>query len=192
MKKKKSTAILALTPVFIIIGQLLTTIIPRIGGIIRPDFSLIFLFLCIMIHPTFKQVIMASFLTVTLSMLFGSGGNILLEIPAIFDRLGAAILCLFLYRLLLKTSPKFHLVKISSLFFVSTLVSGVIYMTATYFLGSFLGLPELLILFKMGLPFLVLTVLITALANYFLGALAYKTLANVSKNKFFVQQVTAK
>ena len=70
-QKNKSSNTIALTPIFIILGQILNIITPSIAGIIRPDFSLAFLFLCIMIKPTLKQVFLASGLVILTSMILG-------------------------------------------------------------------------------------------------------------------------
>lgn len=180
--QKNSTVILTLTPIFIIVGQLLNIITPSVAGVIRPDFSLVFLFLCVMIHPTIKQVFLASSITIIVSMFFG--GNPIFQIPSVFDRVTSALLCLMLYKLVINTGQKLFLSKIGAIYLISTIVSGCIYVLSVYFLGKAFGIAELLTVFKMGLPLLFVTIIATAVVNYFLGILVYKTLSLVSHNKY--------
>lgn len=183
-KKNKSSNILALTPILIIIGQILNAITPSIAGVIRPDFSLAFLFLCIMINPTIKQVFLASSLVVITSIVLGS--NPIFQIPSVFDRTFSALACLIIYKIILKLSPKFLLLKIGGTYFISTLVSGCVYLSAVYIFGKFLHISELMIVFKMGLPLLLVTIASTALVNYFLGIMLYKMVTILSDDKYLL------
>ncbi|WP_270741139.1 tryptophan transporter [Lactococcus formosensis] len=181
-QKNKSSNTFALTPIFIILGQILNIITPSIAGIIRPDFSLAFLFLCIMIKPTFKQVFLASGLVILTSIILGA--NPIFQLPAAFDRTLSALACLLLYKLVLRISPKFFLAKIGVIYFLATLISGCVYVFAVYLLGTFLHISELMIVFKMGLPVLLITIFSTAFVNYFLGILLYKLVSTLSKGKY--------
>lgn len=181
-QKNKSSNTIALTPIFIILGQILNIITPSIAGIIRPDFSLAFLFLCIMIKPTFKQVFLASGLVILISIILGA--NPIFQLPAAFDRTLSALACLLLYKLVLRISPKFFLAKIGTIYFLATLISGCVYVFAVYLLGTFLHISELMIVFKMGLPVLLITIFSTAFVNYFLGILLYKLVSTLSKGKY--------
>ena len=180
--KNKSSNAIALTPIFIILGQILNIITPSIAGIIRPDFSLAFLFLCIMIKPTLKQVFLASGLVILTSMILG--GNPIFQLPAAFDRTLSALACLLFYKLVLRISPKFFLAKIGVTYFLATLISGCVYVFAVYLLGTLLHISELMIVFKMGLPVLFITIFSTAFVNYFLGILLYKLVSTLSKGKY--------
>ena len=169
---KQQTKIMTLTPILIVLGQVLTLITPSLFGVIRPDFALVFLFLCVMINPTIKQVIMASILTVGLSLL--TGANPLFLLPAFIDRLSSAMACLFFYQLfgnreLTKKSTHHALIML-----LCTLISGVAYLLSVYFIGTAFGMSELLIIFKMGLPILVLTVGATAVINFFFSQFILK------------------
>ncbi|MDR2833556.1 MAG: hypothetical protein LBV67_07580 [Streptococcaceae bacterium] len=185
--KNKSTLTLVLTPIIIAIGQILYLTVPSIGGVIRPDFSLVSLFLVVMIQPKFKQAVLSSLLLVTLATILG--GNPIFQIPSIFDRLGSAILVLFLYRLLLNSKQTFFRFKIGGIFMIATAVSGTIYMLATYLFGTFLGLSELKVVFSMGLPFLVVAILTTALVNFFVGMIVYEVLAKIAHGRILIEKV---
>ncbi|EKF51154.1 tryptophan transporter [Lactococcus garvieae] len=189
-KKTKSSNIIALTPVLIIIGQILNVITPSIAGIIRPDFSLAFLFLCVMIKPTVKQTFLASGLVIITSMVLGS--NPIFQIPSAFDRTLSALLCLLIYKLIIKSSPKLFLMKVGVTYFISTLVSGSVYVLSVYFFGKLLHISELMIVFKMGLPVLFITVVSTAFVNYFLGILLYKIVSMISKDKYLISYSSLK
>ncbi len=182
--KNKTSNTIALTPIFIILGQILNIVTPNIAGIIRPDFSLAFLFLCIMIKPTIRQVFLASGLVILTSIILG--GNLIFQIPAAFDRSFSALTCLLLYKLVLRASPRFFLAKIGTTYFLATLISGCAYIFAVYLLGTFFHISELLIIFKMGLPLLFITIFSTALVNYFLGIFLYKLVSTLSKGKYLL------
>ncbi|MGX6961217.1 tryptophan transporter [Vagococcus xieshaowenii] len=182
MKTTKQTNILALTPIFIVLGQVLTLVTPNLLGVIRPDFALVFLFLCVIIHPTSKQVVVASILTMAMSLL--AGGNPLFLLPSFADRLVSAFVCLAIYQLISQGLASNNRFNKGLLFFVSTLVSGGVYVLSVYIIGEMFQLPELLIIFKMGLPMLVVTILITAAINFFIGKFLIQLLALVSKKEY--------
>ncbi|QCI86363.1 hypothetical protein FA707_05015 [Vagococcus zengguangii] len=169
---KQLTKMLTLTPILIVLGQILTLITPSLFGLIRPDFALVFLFLCVIINPTFKQVMIASLLTVGLSLL--AGANPLFLMPSLIDRLLSAMCCLLMFKLLKGKNMAQNTTSVSLIIFISTLVSGIAYLFSVFMIGSMIGMQELLIIFKMGLSLLIITVGATAVINFFFAKFILK------------------
>jgi len=183
MNKNKQTFTLTLTAVFIVIGQILNLFVPSVLGLIRPDFALVFLFLSVMIRPQLSQAFIASILTITINSLFGT--NPIFQLPSFFDRVGSALLCLVLFKLLQKGNKKLFYGKLGSIFAICTFVSGGIYMAMVYLFGNILGISVLQVVFQKGAGILFVTVLVTAVVNYFFGILVFKTFKSISRGAFF-------
>lgn len=169
--KKENTRIMVISAILIALGGVLHTIVPGAG--IKPDFLLACMFVAITIAKNAKQVFVITFVSGILAALttgFPAG-----QIPSIIDKITSGFIFLMLFKLIGKKRENMFFK--SSLYFISTLFSGVFFLTCCLTLGKLLGLADTMAVFKNGfIPLVTLIVLPTAVANFFFGGLLSKVL----------------
>lgn len=128
------TKVLVILSLFVAMGVALHTIIPSFVGWMKPDMSLVMMFLGILLFPNIKYVTLLGMVTGVLSGLTTSfpGGLI----PNIIDKIITAfiffIIVLAVQKLVKKT------VTAAVLTVIGTLISGVVFLTAALLI---VGLP---------------------------------------------------
>lgn len=181
MNSRKTIKTLVLTTLLITLGQILNRFVPMFGISIRPDFSLVFLFICIAIEPTFKQAFIASAFTIILSIFFGL--NPILQIPSFVDRFGSALFILIVLKSITLFNKKRSRISMSILFSIGTLVSGILYIGSSYVFANLIGIQEIQIVFQIGIIPLLTVVLVTAVLNFFISMLILQVLTKVSRTQ---------
>ncbi|WP_298843171.1 tryptophan transporter [Clostridium sp.] len=160
-----------ITSLLLAIGLILHQITPGIVFGMKPDLLLAFMILSITITKNFKMAIITGIVAGILGALTTTfpGG----QLPNIIDKSVTSIIIYSIYKGLNSSSP----LKISSIYFIGTIVSGSVFLTSALFL---FGLPS---------PFLVLFVSIvlpTSAFNCFVGFSIHKLITSnpALKSKF--------
>ncbi|MCB2306288.1 tryptophan transporter [Clostridium estertheticum] len=160
-----------ITSLLLAIGLILHQITPGIFLGMKPDLLLVFMILSITITKDFKIALITGIVAGVLCALTTTfpGG----QLPSIIDKTITSIIVYFIYKSLKSNSS----LKLSSIYFLGTIVSGSIFLSSALFL---FGLPA---------PFLALFVSIvlpTSVFNCFVGFSIHKLIATnpALKNKF--------
>jgi len=169
--KTRNLVIMAL---FVAIGYVLHAISPAIGqGGIRPDFSLMMMFLGILLFPEKKSVLLLGLATGLISALTTSfpGG----QIPNIIDKLVTAFA---FYGMFLLVRQNRHIVTIVILTSVGTLISGLTFITSAYLIVSLPG--PFTVIFMQAVPMAIVI-------NSVIMAVLYPTVYTIAKRAKLLQ-----
>lgn len=160
-----------LSPIMISIGLILHTITPPIFLGMKPDLLLIFLVMAILLNNDIKNVIISAVISAILSAITTSfpGG----QIPNFIDKLITSFFILFLIKILKNIKNKN--LSVSILLFLSTLISGAVFLNSANIL---VGLPA-------GILVLLTTVVLpTAVINMAIGVSVYKSITTAKNLSF--------
>lgn len=153
------------TSLLLAMGLVLHTIVPGILGM-KFDLLLIFMFLAILINPSFKNMFLSGVTAGVLSALtttFPAG-----QFPNIIDKIFTAFFVFLLIKFMKeKISP---IIRISIISFLGTIFSGVIFLTSALFL---VGLPA-------PIEILIISVVLpTSFMNTFISSIIFKSLYRI-------------
>ncbi|SHF04537.1 tryptophan transporter [Clostridium fallax] len=158
-----NTKKMLLTSLFLSIGLLINQIMPPLFLGIKPDTTLIFLFIILIINKDYKSAFLAGIISgifAALTTTFPLG-----QIPNIIDKfLTANIMFLFIYILKNKIN-KFTCFLLTTT--LGTLISGSIFLISGMFLAGF-NIPFFITFFSIIVP--------SSIANTILGILLYRVL----------------
>lgn len=166
--KTKNLIILSL---FVGIGAILHAIIPGFVSSMQPDFSLIMMFLGILLFPDKKSVILLGVATGIVSGLTSSIGLI----PNLIDKVITSLCFFGLYLIARKTR---NIIINACLSAVGTLISGTVFLSVALVL---IGLPESFIIMFTG------AVLPATLVNSIAILLIYPIVLNIAKRAKIIE-----
>lgn len=173
-KKMKKTRNLTQSAILLAIGTILH-LIPGIVSGVKPDFMLVCVFLAIMLEPDFTNALVTSLAGGLLAAATTNmpGG----QIPNIIDKLIAGLFVYLLVKTFLKGEnaygKKGTIIK-GALFFLGTLLSGVIFLSLV---SAMVGLPGGASLTSLIMAIVLPTALINILVGLIFDKAATKTLA---------------
>lgn len=153
------------TSLLLAMGLVLHTIVPGVFGM-KFDLLLTFMFLAILINPSFKNMFLSGVIAGILSALtttFPAG-----QFPNIIDKIFTAFFVFLLIKLM---KEKIHpIIKVSIISFLGTIFSGIIFLTSALFL---VGLPAPIEILIVGV------VIPTSFMNTFISTIIFKSLYQI-------------
>lgn len=163
MNRNSKTKKMILNSILIAVGALLHQITPAIGLPMQPDFSLVMLFIIIIINEDYKTTLLSALIIgifTALTTKFPAG-----QIPNIVDKLLTANI-IYLILLPIKNKVSNNIKIIISLIF-GTIISGLVFLTSAQFL---VGLPSSF------MDLVKVVVIPTMVMNSILGTVLYKAI----------------
>ncbi|MDO5715679.1 MAG: tryptophan transporter [Tissierellia bacterium] len=177
-KRSEATNTMATAAILIALGTVLRLITPSMG--IKPDFMCVTMFVAITLSPTFRH-------TLTLGVVCGVIASLTTHFPAgqipnIIDKIASAFFVMILFKFLYHKYPKVSLLTYGLIYFLGTLVSGLIFVYTAFLIGRLMGISANIALFSKGtLPMISAVVVPTAVANAFFGSLLTKVMLMIRK-----------
>lgn len=167
---KKNTQVMVTSAILLALGLVLHMIIPSAG--IKPDFLLACMFIAITLTDNKKQVFAITIVSGILTAMttnFPAG-----QLPSMIDKFLSGFLFLMIYRSI-NNRKSINTIHIGIISAISTLFSGVIFLTSVFILGKIMGLVDVMTIFERGFyPMITLIVLPTSIANGFFAGLLNK------------------
>ncbi|WP_110114381.1 tryptophan transporter [Bacillus sp. CGMCC 1.16541] len=172
-----NTKVLVSLSLLVGIGAVLHTIVPPILFGMKPDMLLTMMFLGIMLFPSVKNIVLLGITTGVISALTtGFPGG---QIANMIDKPISAFLFLGLFLVVRKTFRS-STVSAAALTAIGTVISGVIFLSAAYFI---IGLPGGFLSLVAGV------VLPTAVVNTIVMVVVYPIVQNVLKRTKIASEV---
>ncbi|ABR50632.1 putative tryptophan transport protein [Alkaliphilus metalliredigens QYMF] len=157
-----------LTALLLAIGFILRQLTPGALGGMKFDLFLSFIFICLLLNPTFKNAILTGLLGGILNALTTTfpGG----QLPNVIDKLITCVILFIIIKVMIHV--KDNQIFVGFIAFLGTLISGTVFLTSALFIS---GLPAPFTLLFMTI------VLPTSLANIVMTLVVYQVVQSTLK-----------